>query len=110
MNRLSLVVSPVLLLVAAGAHAGKIYGSLQVDGKAVPEGTQVQVNCSGRAYPPVKVGSHGRYSINIDQNGPCSLSVAGYAGASIQVISYDQPTRYNLLLKRDGDRFTMNRI
>ena len=108
MNRKSLAVFFVLLAASATAEAGKIYGSIQVNGKAVAKGTAVKLTCSGKSYP-TEVGKHGRYSVNVDRNGPCSLSVTGYTGASIDVVSYSEATRYNFLLKNSGSGYSIQR-
>jgi len=109
MMRQSLVVFVVLMTAMATAEAGRIYGSLQIDGQAVPTGTQIVINCSGQSYP-TKVQKHGRYSVNVNKQGTCSFSVAGYTGASTNVDSYNEATRYNFLIKRSGSSFSIKRI
>jgi len=107
--RQSLVVFVVLMTAMATAEAGRIYGSLQIDGQAVAEGTQVVVNCSGKSYK-TEVQKHGRYSVNVGKEGTCSFSVAGYAGVSTDVDSYKEATRYNFLIKRSGSKYSIKRI
>jgi hypothetical protein len=108
MMRQSLVVFVVLMTAMATAEAGRIYGSLQIDGKAVPTGTEIVINCAGQSYT-TKVQEHGRYSINVGKQGTCSFSVAGYAGASTDVDSYAEATRYNFLISRSGNSYRMKR-
>jgi len=98
----------ILLLVTVTAEAGRIYGSLQVNGKAVAKGTTVNVNCSGTSYS-AQVGSHGRYSVNVNQEGSCNLSIEGYSGASTNVVSYKEATRYNFALSGSGGSFSITR-
>lgn len=98
----------VLMLATATVEAGRIYGSLQVDGQAAPVGTKVVINCSSKSNS-TEVQKHGRYSVNVDIEGPCSLSVEGYAGASIKVVSYNEATRYNFILTRSGNGFSIKR-
>jgi hypothetical protein len=47
--------------------------------------------------------------VNVSQEGPCSISVDGYAGASAEVVSYDEATRYNFLLSPGGNGYRMER-
>lgn len=108
MMRQGWIVFAVLMFVTATAEAGKIYGSLQVNGKAVAAGTQVKIKCGGKSYT-TKVQNHGRYSVNVDKEGPCSFSVAGYAGATTEVVSYNEATRYNFLLAGSGNGYSMKR-
>jgi hypothetical protein len=108
MNRGGIIIFAVLLVAISTAEAGKIYGSLQVDGQAVAPGTQVNINCAGTTYSAA-VGDHGRYSVNVEREGSCSLSIAGYTGASAKIISYQEATRYNFLLTRSGNDYSMQR-
>lgn len=108
MNRGGVIVFAVLLAAMSTAEAGKIYGSLQVDGQAVAPGTQVNINCAGTTYSAA-VGDHGRYSVHAEREGSCSISIVGYAGASAKIISYQEATRYNFLLTRSGNGYSMQR-
>ncbi|MCI0505312.1 MAG: hypothetical protein L0Z73_04315 [Gammaproteobacteria bacterium] len=108
MNRQKLVVFVALLMTTAAAEAGKIYGSLRVDGQAIAPGTRIVLNCSGTTYT-TEVEKHGGYSVNVSQEGPCSISVDGYAGASAEVVSYNEATRYNFLLSPSGNGYSMER-
>jgi len=108
MNWHRIVLFTILLFVTVTAEAGRIYGSLQVNGKAVAKGTKVTVNCSGNSYS-TQVGAHGRYSVNVNQEGSCSLSVEGYSGASTGVVSYKEATRYNFALSGSGSSFSITR-
>lgn len=108
MMRQGWIVFAVLMFVTATAEAGRIYGSLQVDGKAVKAGTKVALDCSGKSYTTT-VQSHGRYSVNVSKEGPCSFSVAGFPGAATKVVSYNEATRYNFLLSRSGNGYSIKR-
>ena len=101
----------MFILVSAlstGVQAGKIYGSLQVKGKPVKEGTQIALECSGKSYE-AQVKRYGRYSVRVRGEGGCSFSVAGFPGASTDVISYNDPTRYNFIIVRSGNGYSLKR-
>jgi len=98
----------VFMFATTTVEAGRIYGSLQLDGQAVPVGTPVAINCPGESNT-TEVQNHGRYSVNVDMEGPCTFSVEAYAGASIEVVSYNEATRYNFLLSRGGTGYIIQR-
>ncbi|NOY62588.1 MAG: hypothetical protein GXP10_05425 [Gammaproteobacteria bacterium] len=100
----------VMFMFAMGvAQAGKIYGTLQFNGQAVAQGTAVILKCSGQRYSAL-VGKHGRYTLNVRGEGPCSLTVGGYAGASARVVSYGEPTRYNFIISKNGNGYIIGRM
>ena len=108
MNWQRIISFTILLLLTVTAEAGRVYGTLQVNGRAVAQGTQVTVNCSGQPYS-TKVGKHGRYSVNVGKEGTCTISVEGYAGASTGLVSYKEATRYNFTIKSSGGAYAMER-
>ena len=108
MNRLGVIISVSLVLVTSIAEAGRVYGSLQVDGKAAPLGTELVFQCPDKSYPTT-VGKHGRYSVSIGVEGACTLTVKGYENASIDIVSYKDATRYNFLLSRSGGVYKLVR-
>ena len=106
--RRSLFVFIVLMVVMVTAEAGKIYGSLQVDGKAVAVGTKIVVKCGSKTYS-AKVEKYGRYNLYVDGEGRCSLEVVGHKGASIGIISYNEATRYDFTLNRSQSGYNIQR-
>ncbi|MDU0354188.1 hypothetical protein RS130_09810 [Paraglaciecola aquimarina] len=86
----------VLLLSPHTALAGKIYGAIQFNGKAVAKNSSIKITCSGSSFSGA-IQDYGRYSINVSKEGPCTLSlqIKGQASAAIQIVSYAAPTRYN---------------
>ena len=108
MNRQGLILFVLFMLATTTAEAGRIYGSLQVNGKAVSQGTTVVVNCGNKSFA-TQVGKHGRYSVNVNQEGSCTLLIEGYTGASTNVVSYKEATRYNFALSSSDSGFVMKR-
>ena len=92
----------------ASAEAGRIYGSLQIDGQAVAKGTKIVIDCSGKS-DDTEVQEHGRYSLNVARQGTCTFSIDGYTGALIDIVSYAEATRYNFAISRNGNVFTVRR-
>lgn len=109
MNRLANAASTALFfLTCANAQAGRIYGGLQVQNQAVPSGTALQINCGGTTYSGT-VKQHGRYSIDVSKQGPCTLNLPAYAGASIRLISFREATRYNFQITRANGSYRLRR-
>ena len=105
-QRLALFV--VIVTVMSSAEAGRIYGSLQLDGQAVAKATKIVITCSGTPFDE-EVQEHGRYSINVAMQGTCTFSIEGYPGAKIDIVSYAEATRYNFAISRNGNIYTMKR-
>lgn len=108
MMRQGWVMFAVLMFATATVEAGRIYGSVQVEGKAIAPGTQIMINCSNKSYT-TKIHKYGRYSVNIDKEGLCSFSIAGYAGAANMVVSFNEVTRYNFLIRPSGNGYSLQR-
>jgi len=108
MNMRGVIAFALLVVLAKGVEAGGVYGSLQIDGRAVAEGTQIALNCSGQVITSA-VQKYGRYRVQAQAEGPCSFSVSGYAGAVTQVISYREATRYNLIITSHGNGYSLKR-
>ncbi len=98
----------LLLLVCTHAEAGRIYGGLQIQNQAVPAGTALQIHCDGDNYNGT-VKKHGRYSIDIPKQGPCTLSLPSYGGVSTRIISFREATRYNFQITRVNGDYRLRR-
>lgn len=98
----------LLLLVCANTEAGRIYGGLQIQNQAVPAGTALQINCDGTNYQG-SVREHGRYSVDIPRQGPCTLILPSYGGASTRIISFREATRYNFQITRANGTYRLRR-
>ncbi len=108
MNMRGVIVLALLVVLMNDAKAGGIYGSLQLDSRAVAEGTQIALNCSGQIVTSA-VQKYGRYRVQVNVEGPCSFSVSGYSGAVTHLISYREATRYNLIITRHGSGYSLKR-
>jgi hypothetical protein len=84
-----------LLIISNNAHAGKVYGAIQVNGKAVAQNSSITIKCGKNKFHGT-IQKYGRYSINASE-GPCtfSLTIQGMPTVSVQIVSYQDPTRYN---------------
>lgn len=98
-----------LLLAAAAARAGELYGTLSEQGKPVGAGTALKLAC-GEALAEAKTDAYGSYSLKVSATGKCVLSIpSAGAGASLPVTVYEKPARYDLALSRSGGKATLSR-
>jgi hypothetical protein len=105
---------------AVPAHAGRIFGDIQMDGKPLPAGVLVTLQLVPKPDPkatPVaapidstttdKVGS---YKFLVKEDGKCKLTVlVEKQPVSLEVFSYKDPTRYDLILEKKDGKLTLRR-
>jgi hypothetical protein len=112
------VLALVVSLVAT-AHAGRIFGDIKLDGKPAPAGLLVTVapipkaDDKAKATPPPdstttdKVGS---YKLVVKSEGKCTLTVhANKQSPSLEVFSYKDPTRYDLIVETKDGKLAVRR-
>jgi hypothetical protein len=105
----TLVWSALGVLAAAFAAAAEIHGTVTDSGKPVPEGVAVKLDCGGPTAS-AKTDSFGSYSIKTASGGECTVSVDYKGGsASTKVTVYDKPSKYDLALKQEGGKWTLER-
>lgn len=119
MDRRGWIVLLVTLACSTSVMAGRLYGTVQVNGRAVPEGQPIYVICPPppdqrpfeQAAPAGTVNRFGRYSVEAPASGDCAFAVRLGDGrlASIPIISFRTPTRYNFIIRRQGDSIRMER-
>jgi len=98
-----------VLLAAALASAGEIYGTLSDEGKPAAAGTALRVAC-GAAAADAKTDAYGSYSLKVNGTGKCVLSVTSAAGTpSMPVTVYEKSARYDLALSRSGGKTILSR-
>ena len=110
----------LVTILATSAQAGRIFGDIKTDGKPIPEGVLVTLqpvvpaDSQGKAEAaPIdttttdKVGS---YKFMVKGEGKCKLSVVyDKQTVSIDVFSYKEATRYDLLLEKKDGKLTLRR-
>ncbi len=121
MRRIILVSMALFIcLAASNASAGRIFGDIKLDGKPVPAGLPVkialapQANAPGSKPQPAPIAADsavtdkfGSYKLAVKQEGKCILTLLYEKQAlAIEVYSYKDATRYDLILeKKDGKLF-----
>ena len=92
-----------LAFPCATALAGEFYGTIKEEGKPVKAGAKVEVKCAKGSYS-AETDKLGSYRLFVPEQGKCALSVkSGDAAPQMTVHSFEDSTRYNLVLeKKDG--------
>jgi|SRR5689334_3228294 len=105
----TLVWSAVGVLAAALAGAAEIHGTVTDGGKPVPGGVAVRLDCGG-ATASAKTDSFGSYSLKTASGGECTVAVDYKGGsASTKVTVYEKPSKYDLELKQEGGKWSLER-
>jgi len=112
-----------ICLIASNAFAGRIFGDIKLDGKPVPAGLPVEVFLAppagapgGTVKPaPVRVDStatdkFGSYKLTVKPEGKCILSlVYEKQTVTLDVFSYKEATRYDLILEKKDGKLSLRR-
>jgi hypothetical protein len=126
MRRFLFVAGALLICCAApDAFAGRIFGDIKLDGKPVPAGLTVTI---ATALPPAAPGAKpkpkpapvladstatdkfGSYKLNVKEEGKCILTlVYEKQPVTLEVFSYKQATRYDLILEKKDGKLSLRR-
>lgn len=110
----------VVAVVATSASAGRLFGDVKLGGKPVPEGVLITVQAASKAskdekvpaapVDSVKTDKVGSYKVMVKSEGKCTLTVhMGKQVAALEVFSYKEPTRYDLMLEEKEGKLTVRR-
>lgn len=118
-----IIVSLTLLvcLAASNASAGRIFGDIKMDGKPVPAGDTVMIALVPPAGPPsakpapiaadtTVTDKFGSYKLTIKPEGKCILTLMYEKQAlTLEVFSYKEATRYDLILEKKDGKLSLRR-
>lgn len=92
-----------LAIACTTALAGEFYGTIKEGGKPIKAATKIEVKCAKGSYS-AETDKLGSYRLFVQEQGKCTLSVkSGDVAAQMAVTSFEDSTRYNLVLeKKDG--------
>jgi hypothetical protein len=113
----------IVMLAASAASAGRIFGDIKMDGKPVPAGLPVMIavappaaGADTKAQPaPVRVDStatdkFGSYKLTVKDEGKCVLTlVYEKQPVTLEVYSYKEATRYELILEKKDGKLALKR-
>ena len=98
-----------LLLGLVTLPPGEIFGDVKLGADYVVDAT-VKLTC-GADVAEAKTDKSGSYRIHSKSGGKCSVAVA-YKGqtAAVDVVVFERPTRYRLVLEEKDGKYTLKRV
>ncbi len=103
-------------LAASSALAGRLQGDIRLDGKPVAEGLTVRLTTTATpgATPAVvdstRTDKFGSYKLMAKDEGKFILTlVVEKEPVSLEVYSYKDPTRYDLILEKKDGKLSLRR-
>ena len=102
-----------LLLIATslvfGAPAGSIFGDVRLGDKYLPE-LSLTLKC-GTESVEGKTDQAGSFRLAVKSGGRCTLGVS-YEGqtAALDVVVFDKPAQYRLMLELKDGKYTLRRV
>ena len=110
-------------LAASSATAGRIFGDIKLEGKPVPAGVPVKVavvppaSAPGAKPKPAPVPADstvtdkfGSYKLTVKEEGKCVLTLLYEKQAiTLEVFSYKEATRYDLILEKKDGKLSLRR-
>ncbi|MGH7233532.1 MAG: hypothetical protein ACREJU_19545 [Nitrospiraceae bacterium] len=96
-------------LMAAPVLAGEIRGTVTEGGKSVGAGVAIKVRCGEKTYS-ASTDKYGSYRLFVPDKGTCALHV-NYQNQtpSREIVSFDDSTRYDLVLDKQGGQYVLRR-
>ncbi len=99
----------VLAALAVGAPAGEVFGDLRVGEDYVKEAA-LELKC-GDEVVKGKSDANGSYRLTAKGSGKCTISVTHEGQtASVDVVVFEKPSRYRLVLEKKGETWTLRRV
>ena len=109
-----------LCLPLSNAWAGRIFGDIKLDGKPLSAGVPVMIHHvpsdeKKKDAPPARADStatdkFGSYKLLVKDEGKCTLTVVyEKQTVSLEVFSYKEATRYDLILEKKDGKFSLRR-
>jgi hypothetical protein len=120
---ITVLVVVLACLMASNASAGRVFGDIKLGGKPVPAGLPVTIALAPPAsapgdtvkFVPVRADStatdrFGSYKLAVKPEGKCVLSlVCEKQVLTLEVFSYKEATRYDLVLEKKDGKLSLRR-
>ena len=103
------LISFALTLSVASSFGGEIYGTIKEGEKPVGKGVTLEIKNDAKAYPAV-TDDFGNYRVIVAETGKCAITVQ-FNGQSIsgEVQSYWKPARFDWVLEKSGEKYSLKR-
>ena len=100
----------VLLLIPILSHAGEIYGTIKGDDGKPLINQAVQIMQIDKVVATAKTDANGYFTVTVKDIGKFRLEVVGFKDAGFEVFYSNKSTRYNLLMNKTGDKWTLKSL
>ena len=104
---------PLLLTITtmlSGPPAGDIYGDVRLGEKYLAN-TKLELKCGAEAIQTTTTDSLGSFRFLVKAAGRCSLTVDYQKQApSVDVVAFDKPARYRLVVELKDGKYTVKRV
>ena len=99
----------IFFVLSTPVVAGEIRGAITEGGKSVGAGVSIEVRCGEKTYTAA-TDKYGSYRLFIPEKGTCALNVS-YQGQtpSREIVSFEDSTRYDLTLIKEGGQYILRR-
>lgn len=99
----------VLLSLATSGWAGEIYGTIKEGGRPV-KSAPVEIKTPNNKPYSGSTDEFGNYRIIVAETGKCTITVQfNGAPAKAEVESYPTPVRFNWLVQKSGNDYSLKR-
>jgi hypothetical protein len=99
----------MLVLLPSVAMAGEIRGAVTMGGRSIGQGVPIEVRCGEKVYPAT-TDKYGLYRLFVPDMGKCQFQLTYQNQTpSREVISFEDSTRYDLALEKEGDHYVLRR-
>jgi hypothetical protein len=109
MKTLGLFIMMILFLPVL-SYAGEIYGTIKGDDGKPLVNQVVQIKQNDQVVASAKTDANGYFTVTVKEVGKFKLEVVGFKDASFDVFSSNKSTRYNLLMNKTGDKWTLKSL
>lgn len=95
--------------LAIGAPFGEVFGDVRVGEEYVKEAA-IELKC-GTEVVKGKTDAAGSYRLTAKGGGKCTISVTHEGQTpTVDVVVFEKPARYRLVLEKKGDTWTLRRV
>lgn len=118
MRRPILFLLLLVCLLPGSANAGRVFGDIKLGGKPIPAGVPIKIaRVTGEEAKPTLVQAdstgtdqYGSYKLMVKEPGKCMLTILyEKQTATLEIFSYKDATRYDLILEKADGKLTLRR-
>jgi len=99
----------IAALLASPRPLGEIFGDLRLGEKYLGD-VPLRLTCGDETVTG-KTDAAGSFRLSARAGGKCTVTVTiGQASPSVEVVLFDRPTRYRLVLEQTGGSYVLKRV